>query len=47
MLLIGTGLMILSLARLQQEDLGFRPQHVLTFQLDLASRLEAVSKTQH
>jgi putative ABC transport system permease protein len=34
-LLIGTGLMILSLARLQQEDLGFRPQQVLTFQLDL------------
>lgn len=35
MLLIGTGLMILSLARLQREDLGFRPQQVLTFQLDL------------
>jgi putative ABC transport system permease protein len=35
MLLIGTGLMLLSLARLQQADLGFRPQQVVTFQLDL------------
>jgi putative ABC transport system permease protein len=34
-LLIGAGVMILTLARLQRVDLGFRPERTLTFQLDL------------
>ncbi len=35
MLLIGAGLLMQSLLRLQQVNLGFRPDHVLTFQLAL------------
>jgi putative ABC transport system permease protein len=37
-LLIGAGLMILTVVRLQLVVLGFRPQQVLTFQLDLPER---------
>jgi putative ABC transport system permease protein len=33
MLLIGAGLLMQSLLRLQQVDLGFHPDHILTFQL--------------
>src|SRR5262249_42275772 len=34
-LLVSAGLMVKSLLRLSQTDLGFRPDHVLTFQLAL------------
>jgi len=37
MLLVGSGLMLRSLARLRQVDTGFDPSRVLTFQLDVLS----------
>src|SRR5208337_3987958 len=36
-LLVGAGLVINSFARLLRVNLGFRPQHVITFQLALAA----------
>lgn len=37
-LLVGSGLMIHSMVRLQQEDFGFRPDHVLTLRVPLGVR---------
>ena len=37
-LLVGSGLIIHSLVRLQQEDFGFRPDHVLTLRIPLGVR---------
>src|SRR5205823_2054299 len=37
LLLAGSGLMIRSLIRLQQEDHGFRPDHVLTLRVPVGS----------
>ena len=38
-MLVSAGLMLKSLMRLGQTDLGFRPDHVLTFQLALPGRI--------